>query len=258
MTHGNDTPDPAQSKASPAPEESTGDFPPDPAPDTTAIPHNRAGESVTLADTEQDLEEHGRIGYGRFGGRLTPIALGLIIVAIVIIAIVNEVVSRDDSDTESTTSIFSEQLTSESVGRQAEPMELTTFDGEHWSLNDHEGKVVVVNFWASWCGPCEDELPILQEMHASAPDDVAILGIGAKNDDDADARAFVDDLAVTFPVARDLDGSDPVRGDLEAAYRLPGYPATIFITPDADVSTIVFGMITDDQLDEYIEQARDA
>jgi cytochrome c biogenesis protein CcmG/thiol:disulfide interchange protein DsbE len=74
------------------------------------------------------------------------------------------------------------------------------------SLADYRGKVVVMNFWASWCPPCIEELPLLERtQRAIAPRNATVLGINYK-DVSEDALAFVRRLRVSFPNLRDRDG----------------------------------------------------
>ena len=78
--------------------------------------------------------------------------------------------------------------------------------GGSGSLEDYRGKVVVLNFWASWCKPCVDELPLLQKTHEKIEaDDALVLGVNYK-DLSQKALAFKSKLDLTFPLLRDRDG----------------------------------------------------
>lgn len=82
----------------------------------------------------------------------------------------------------------------------------TTLDGDHVSLSDYAGKVVVLNVWASWCGPCRSEAPTLQAVsEETAADGVAFLGINSR-DDRAAAQAFVRRFGLGYPSVVDEDG----------------------------------------------------
>lgn len=100
---------------------------------------------------------------------------------------------------------------------------LLSGDGELAS-SDLEGRPVVINFWASWCKPCKEELPAFQELYERYQDDVEFVGINMKDDLD-DARAMAEEFGLTYPL---------VIGtlDMEDEFRLAGYPQTFFITSD--------------------------
>lgn len=82
-----------------------------------------------------------------------------------------------------------------------------TLEGEPLALSDFAGSVVVVNVWASWCGPCREEAPYLQAVADETGDDgVKFLGINTRDDDDA-ARAFQRRFEISYPSLVDDDGS---------------------------------------------------
>jgi thiol-disulfide isomerase/thioredoxin len=91
-------------------------------------------------------------------------------------------------------------------------------------LADFRGQWVVVNFWATWCTPCLEEMPELQAFHDAQRDRAVVVGINFENRTPAEIRDFVDRLAVTFPVV--LSGGQPVPG-----FDLRGLPTTFLISP---------------------------
>lgn len=89
------------------------------------------------------------------------------------------------------------------VGQPAPPIELTMDDGSKWSLAEQKGKVVVVSFWASWCGPCQRELPALTEWAKTRPDVVFIAAnVDRKK---SDAMPFLKKVQVGLPIGYDND-----------------------------------------------------
>jgi thiol-disulfide isomerase/thioredoxin len=82
-------------------------------------------------------------------------------------------------------------------------LQLTGLDGQAWDLAGLRGKVVVVNFWASWCGPCVDELPVLASL--AGQDGVAVVGVNYKEPLDTIER-FTQDHPLGYPVLRDRTG----------------------------------------------------
>jgi thiol-disulfide isomerase/thioredoxin len=210
----------------------------------------------TLADddADPDREEQGRIGYGRWG-KWSPIGLGLLI--LLTVGAVWLVDRGGDDDVDGPPS-------STTTGELKEPRPAPDFevallnDDGTVSLDELEGQTVVLNFWASWCGPCRDEMPALQESwEAHRGDDVVFVGVGAKNDNQGDAEAFVEEYGITYPIGRDTEGGDNLSGAAEQAYGVRLYPATFFITPDGMINQIVFGPMETDALDTYIANASD-
>ncbi|HEU0164510.1 MAG TPA: TlpA disulfide reductase family protein, partial [Thermomicrobiales bacterium] len=109
---------------------------------------------------------------------------------------------------------------------------------------------------ASWCGPCQEEMPAIQAISTSAPADVVFVGVGAKNDKDADAEGFVQKYGITYDVGRDTVGGNNLSGAIERAFGIPGYPSTIVIDADGNVVGTQIGPISTDQLNAYIAAAR--
>ena len=107
---------------------------------------------------------------------------------------------------------------------------------------------VVLNLWASWCGPCRKEMPALQRVHRAAGSRVLFLGI-ATRDGEGSARGFVDDFGVTYPSLYDQPGA--ALGRLGA----PGLPLTLVLGPDGAVLDRTVGGITQDKLVDVLERA---
>ena len=104
---------------------------------------------------------------------------------------------------------------------------LGLFDGSTFTLSDalKTGKPVVVNFWASWCGPCADEAPLLQDAARRNADRFTFVGVDVQ-DVDSDAQAFLRKYGVSYP-----NGSGNA-GPISIQYGMRGVPETYFIAPD--------------------------
>jgi thiol-disulfide isomerase/thioredoxin len=89
------------------------------------------------------------------------------------------------------------------AGQPTPALQLAGPDGQAWDLASLRGKVVVVNFWASWCGPCVDELPVLARL--SGRDGVAVVGVNYKEPLDTIER-FTAEHPLAYPVLRDRTG----------------------------------------------------
>ncbi len=116
------------------------------------------------------------------------------------------------------------------IGHRAPPFTLTLFNGETISLSDLRGKVVFLNFWASWCLPCRAEARDLEATWQTLKDkDVVFLGIDLQ-DTRKDALEFLKEFKVTYP-----NGSDPL-GKVSVDYGVWGIPETFFIDPQGIIS----------------------
>jgi cytochrome c biogenesis protein CcmG/thiol:disulfide interchange protein DsbE len=108
---------------------------------------------------------------------------------------------------------------------QAPDFQLGLFDGNTFTLSDalKQGKPVVVNFWASWCGPCADEAPLLQDAARRTSDRITYVGVDVQ-DQDSDALAFLRKYGITYP-----NGSGNA-GPISIQYGMRGVPETYFIS----------------------------
>jgi cytochrome c biogenesis protein CcmG, thiol:disulfide interchange protein DsbE len=127
---------------------------------------------------------------------------------------------------------------------------LERLDGEgDLSLASLRGKPVVLNFWASWCSPCKDEAPLLQEASERWGERVAFVGIDVK-DFRGDARKFVERFGITYPNVYDGKGSTIGR------YGVTGYPETFFIDAEGRVRHRIAGPVEDaEDVDDGIRRA---
>jgi len=135
------------------------------------------------------------------------------------------------------------------VGRPAAAFTLTAYDGTEVSLAGARGKVVVVNFWASWCYPaCYEEAPVL-ERNWRAYRDRGLLVVGVDIQDKPDAgRKFIRDFELTFPNALDATGKVSVD------YGVYGVPETFFLDRAGRIRLKHVGAVTDAVFRETVER----
>lgn len=133
------------------------------------------------------------------------------------------------------------------VGAPAPDFTLNDLDGNPVKLSDLQGQVVLINFWATWCGPCRLEMPAIEaEYQARRSQGFTVLAVDW--DEPADqVQSFVDELGLTFPVL--LDPGSTVN-DL---YRVRGYPTSFFINRDGYVDRQHVGIMTEGQLSTYLD-----
>jgi cytochrome c biogenesis protein CcmG, thiol:disulfide interchange protein DsbE len=135
------------------------------------------------------------------------------------------------------------------IDRPAAAFALTSYAGEPMSLAAHRGKVVVVNFWASWCYPaCYEEAPVLERnWRAYRERGVVVLGVDIQDKPDA-AKKFISDFSLSFPNA--LDPSGKVSVD----YGVYGVPETFFIDRRGRIRAKHVGAVTDEAFRREVER----
>jgi len=128
-------------------------------------------------------------------------------------------------------------MASPRAGFPAPDFALQTVAGDTVRLSDLRGQVVILNLWASWCGPCRAEMPDLEAVftrHQSRG--LVVLGVNSTfQDDPASAAAFALDRGVTFPILYDLDGAVSRR------YLLRALPTTFFVDRQGVIRSVIIG-----------------
>lgn len=100
---------------------------------------------------------------------------------------------------------------------------LKSSSGENLKLSEYRGDVVMINFWASWCGPCRQEMPLLDELYRSyQPLGFTILGVNVE-EDSTKAKSLLKDIPVSFPVLFDTDNT------VSRLYDVVAMPSTVLV-----------------------------
>ena len=135
------------------------------------------------------------------------------------------------------------------IDRPAAAFELTSYAGERVSLDAYRGRVVVVNFWASWCHPaCYEEAPVLERNWRAYRDrDVVVLGVDIQDRAEA-AKKFIADFSLTFPNALDA------AGRVSVDYGVYGVPETFFIDRRGRIRAKHVGAVTDEAFRHQVER----
>lgn len=131
------------------------------------------------------------------------------------------------------------------VGAAAPDFTAALVDGGTFQLSGQEGKAVLLNFWATWCGPCVGEMPAFTRLVETYGDQLALLAVNC-SEAETTVTDFLEKNGYTFPVALDPDGA------IAALYPTDGIPYTLIIAPDGTISSIQLGASgADEMFDHY-------
>ncbi len=170
--------------------------------------------------------------------------------------------SASDEETTEEESISDEETAEEeSEVVPAPDFELLDQYGNVHTLADYEGKVIFLNFWATWCYYCVKEMPDIQALYESYgynEEDVIVLGVAMPNDENnsssegsvAYVTEFLDENGWTYPTLMDMDGS------LASEYWISSYPTTFMIDADGNIYGYVSGMLSYDIMESIVEQTK--
>lgn len=119
-------------------------------------------------------------------------------------------------------------------------------EGRQWNLEEHRGAVVLVSVWASWCGPCRDEVPVLSDIDTRyGPEDLQVLGLIFRDNPDA-ARQFIEEEHPTFPSVVDPKGTIAVEWGVTAL------PQSFLVDRSGTVVARHFGAVTQEWIDDVV------
>lgn len=126
---------------------------------------------------------------------------------------------------------------------------LKSGSGENLRLSEFRGQVVLVNFWASWCGPCRQEMPLLDQLHKKySPLGFAVLGVNV-DQDPKQARAWLDKVPVGFPVVFDSQST------VSKSYEVVAMPTTVIVDRSGNARYVHHGYKPGDEA-EYLRHVR--
>lgn len=163
-----------------------------------------------------------------------------------------EEMSTDNSSVQDTQVETSEQSNADSQSETSESVLATDFEvtlvtGETVKLSDYRGKKVLLNFWATWCGPCVQEMPAFQKLSEDYPDDIVILAVNC-GDSESDVKDFVNENGYTFNIA--IDESLEVS----SLYPTSSIPLTLIIDEEGYVIYGSYGASDADTMYELYKE----
>lgn len=199
---------------------------------------------------------------GPFGGR--QILTGLVIVVVVVVAILGATAPLGIAgapaavDPRPSGYVIGVPIEGLRLGDLAPELEtvrsdgttfrLTDLDGNPVRLADLEGRAVWINFWASWCPPCQAETPVLRALDRAYRDrGLSIVGISVQETNAADVAVYADRYSLGYTVAADLDG------DIFRHYRVYVLPTQFFIRPDGRIASLILGPLDEAAATAQIE-----
>lgn len=144
---------------------------------------------------------------------------------------------------------------SEGLGQGDVPpdFELSTLDGEVFKLSDMQGKKVILNFWASWCGPCKAEMPHMQNYYENyaEEDNVEILAVNMSTQERKGMdgiEEFIDSYGLTFPIPLDTEG------EASGSYEVMTIPTTYMVNTDGTLAQKIVGPMDEKTIRMLVEQ----
>ena len=136
------------------------------------------------------------------------------------------------------------------ANRPAMPdLKMAELNGGSWRLADHQGQVVLINYWATWCGPCRMELPGLAKVaREDEPLGLAVVGVDLDRGDQSVIEPFVDRYHIPYPIA-----VPATMSQIEAG--LEGVPTTILVDRTGHVAKTYVGAVREEDLQADVRQA---
>ncbi|GAB3791696.1 thiol-disulfide oxidoreductase ResA [Virgibacillus kimchii] len=139
------------------------------------------------------------------------------------------------------------------VGDQAPDFKLQQIsennDLEYIQLSDLQGKGVMLNFWGTWCEPCKDEMPYMEELYPKYQDEIEIVAVSLDATELVIHR-FIDSFDLSFPIPHDT------TGEVKDLYKIGPIPSTFFINPEGEIVEVVEGALTLESLEAHLQEIR--
>lgn len=155
-------------------------------------------------------------------------------------------IGPDRVQSQLTVALLPRRIPAPAIGHPAPDFVLESLSGNTVHLSELQGHPILLNFWATWCGPCRQEMPLLAKYHQSQPD-LVMLAVNAGEDRDQ-VKAFADEFGLMFDVLLDPEGR------IQSLYDIRGYPTTFFLDEKGIVRAVVMGALDETSLPRYLEK----
>lgn len=135
------------------------------------------------------------------------------------------------------------------IGRRAPSFTLTALDGNSYGVDgSSRNKALLINFWASWCGPCELEAPDLVKLYENYREHLDIYAVNVTYlDSEDDAKSFAERFGFRFPVLLDPDN------EVTKLYRVIGYPTTVLVDKQGVIRQFMLGIRSYEEMERYVK-----
>ena len=141
-------------------------------------------------------------------------------------------------------------LQGNAVGAMAPDFTLTTLDGKKVKLSDYRGKAVLLNFWATWCGPCKVEIPWFMDLEKQyAPQGLVILGVAMDDDGKPTVTKFAQEMKIDYTVLLGNDNVADQYGGVE------GLPTSFYVDRSGKIVKVVAGLVSHSEIEDGIKEA---
>lgn len=176
----------------------------------------------------------------------------LFVVVAVILTVVYALPNKDNSDKKAVVTKCKGEVAIKE-GYCAPDFSVSSLTGEKVELYKNNGKPTYINFWASWCGPCQSEMPAINAMYEKKKDEINFIVLNATmSDDEEDARGFVAEHKLTMPIYLDL----PMKGKESVAskYGIQGLPTHLVVDPNGKITFLKAGEMSEAELLRLMKQ----
>jgi peroxiredoxin len=134
------------------------------------------------------------------------------------------------------------------IGHPAPEFTLTTPEGDTVSLSDFRGQAVLLNFWATWCGPCRVEMPDIESVYNQYSDEGFVVLAVNDGEPPGLVSAFVNELGLSFPILMDPSW------EVQQTYQVRAFPTTYYIDREGIIQEAIFGSMTRPVIEDRVKQ----